>query len=153
MKRTQHDSLSGDGQAALEGLPLYLILLAVCAAVGVAVVLGWLSTISDSKEFGSVIVDPDEIQIGNDTTISFAVTVSDLRDDPVTGAQVILDGCNVKFARNGTGSPTLTTGENGQAQFVDLFAEVGEKSQCDLKIIVRKEDYPEKIQSISLISE
>jgi hypothetical protein len=110
--------------AALEGLPLYLIILVVIAAVAIVVIMGWMGTLQKAEL--------DEIEItlrqdGKDVTdldadVSASVTVLaiDQNGKPLEDVTINIEGAGqdaVKITSN-TGkatfsfTPTLPTNEN-----------------------------------------
>ena len=93
-----------DEKGALEGLPLYLIILVVIAGVGTAIIAGWMMS-AQSTELGSIEYDlgrdieGDQLDLRyppaeggwNDTTMT--VTAYDDNGDTLEGVTVSLDGC------------------------------------------------------------
>ena len=90
--------LYGCKKGALEGLPLYLIILVVVAAVATAAILGWMKTIQKA-ELGSIKVTDvngktiDTIKSG--TTKTIRVYAYDTNGKPLSGAVVKIVGPNV----------------------------------------------------------
>ncbi|MGM0510053.1 MAG: carboxypeptidase-like regulatory domain-containing protein [Thermoplasmatota archaeon] len=102
---------------ALEGLPLYLIILVVVAGVGTAIIVGWMMS-ADSTELGSIEVEPVTMDT-DDKKIT--VTAYDQKDNPLEGATVTIEGCGL--VESGVtdsdgiysvsdGSPSLPQNEN-----------------------------------------
>ncbi|MBS3816017.1 MAG: hypothetical protein KGY76_00450 [Candidatus Thermoplasmatota archaeon] len=99
-----------DDKGALEGLPLYLIILVVIAGVGTAIIAGWMMS-AQSTELGSIEVDDEELPEG--TTATIQVTTYAENGDPLEGVTVSIEGC-------GAGSleePVKLTDENGETEF------------------------------------
>ncbi len=112
-----------DEKGALEGLPLYLIILVVIAGVGTAIIAGWMLS-AQSTELGSIEVDEDEV--GENSGATIHVTTYAENGDPLEGVTVSIEGC-------GTGNfeePVRLTDENGETEFnlseVDLNVPPGE---------------------------
>lgn len=106
-----------DANGALEGLPLYLIILVVVAGVGTAIIVGWMMS-AQSTELDSIEVEPVSMDT-NDRKIT--VTAYDQKDNPLEGATVTLEGCGIVESgvtgSNGeysvtTNSPSLPQNEN-----------------------------------------
>lgn len=108
-----------DRNAALEGLPLYLLIMVIIAAVGIAVVLGWMGMIGGPKVIDSVGVDttPGTVSlVHNDTTdayaradVSVVVTVKDQDGNPLSGATVRLTSSDVTLRAWSEGDQDYTT--------------------------------------------
>ena len=95
--------LSNEG--ALEGLPLYLILLVVIAGVGTAIIVGWM-TGAQSTELDSIELSDNTIK---ETKRSVTVTAYDRNGNFLEGVTVTLEGCGVVESE--------TTDEDGEASF------------------------------------
>ncbi len=142
--------LRSDDRGALEGLPLYLIILVVIAAIAIVIIIAWLNTISTPKAFGTISSDPNQLTLtdgdgdGFSSTESGTLTiiVRDSENDKVKGATVTLSGCDARFS--GGGTAWAETNENGEAVFIGLHLEVEEGSTDSLSISVQKSGYPNK---------
>ncbi len=99
-----------DEKGALEGLPLYLIILVVIAGVGTAIIAGWMMS-AQSTELGSIEVDDDQVPEGTTSTVH--VTTYDENGDPLKGVTVSIEGCGASNLEN----PVKLTDENGEAPF------------------------------------
>lgn len=84
--------LSNDG--ALEGLPLYLILLVVIAGVATAIIVGWMSS-AQSTELDNIEVDEDDRVISTASGQNIDVTAYDRDGNGLEGVFVTLEGCDV----------------------------------------------------------
>jgi hypothetical protein len=140
--------LSSDDRGALEGLPLYLIILVVVAAIAIVIIIAWLNSIETPKTFGTISSDPNQITLtdgdgdGFSSTESGTLTiiVRDSENDRVKGATVTLSGCDVRFS--GGGTAFAETNENGEAVFIGLHLEVEEGTADSLTVTVQKSGYP-----------
>ncbi len=95
-------------KGALEGLPLYLIILVVIAGVATAIIVGWMMS-AQSQELNSIEVDYSGASITADSNNKVTVKAYDQDGNPLKGATVKLQGCNV----NEIGE----TDENGECEF------------------------------------
>ncbi|UCE37434.1 MAG: carboxypeptidase regulatory-like domain-containing protein [Thermoplasmata archaeon] len=142
--------LSWDEKGALEGLPLYLIILVVIAAIAIVIIIAWLNSISTPKSFGTISPDPNQITLTDDNGDGFSSTesgtlkiiVRDSDNNKVKGATVTLSGCDVSFSSGGTA--WAETNENGEAAFSGLHLEVEEGTMDSLSVTVKKSGYPDK---------
>ncbi len=88
--------LRSNEKGALEGLPLYLILLVVIAGVSTAIVFGWMQS-AQSTELGHI-----EVDVGSDNALNtgkeqdITVKAYDQNNDPLSDTTVKLQGCGVK---------------------------------------------------------
>jgi hypothetical protein len=95
-----------DRNAGIEGLPLQLMIMVVIAGLGTAIILGWMGGISAPRTINAVysapselvLTDPDKDGIYRSSGISITITVLDQNGEPIDGATVVLDGCNVGTA-------------------------------------------------------
>ncbi|MFW5898649.1 MAG: hypothetical protein ACOCT7_02200 [Candidatus Saliniplasma sp.] len=87
--------LRRDEGGALEGLPLYLILLVVIAGVSTAIVFGWMQS-AESTELDHIKVDVSDGYVTSGSSNNVEITVYDRNDDELSGATVTLQGCGVK---------------------------------------------------------
>lgn len=118
--------MGGDRNGGIEGLPLQLMIMVIVAGLGTAVLVGWMGGLSAPEAIASVNCDPSEILLSDGNSdgtyenegVSITIFVRDQNGDPVSGASVVLDGCNV---RNSDGSLVYgTTNADGKAQFSGL---------------------------------
>jgi hypothetical protein len=98
-----------DHRGAIEGLPLYLIILVVITVVAVSIILAWLFIFTDN--LGAVSVTPDEISLedktddgeyayNSDVTNGIGagivtITVKSDKGRPLKGAVIHLSGCGI----------------------------------------------------------
>ncbi len=108
MIRRRTNILKKDKKGALEGLPLYLIILVVIAGVGTAVLVGWMMS-AQSTELDSIELDRNTMTTSQRTV---SVTAYDQNGNTLEGVTVTLEGCGVIEAG--------TTDSNGVAQFSNL---------------------------------
>ncbi|UCE73809.1 MAG: hypothetical protein JSV56_12430 [Methanomassiliicoccales archaeon] len=149
--------LSWDNKGALEGLPLYLIILVVIAAISIVVIISWLGSISTPKTFGTITPSPSQITLTDDDgddissteTGSLTVTVRDSDDNRIKGATVTLSGCDARFSSGGTA--WAETNENGEAVFTGLHLEVTKGSTSSITVKAQKSDYPDKEITVPVI--
>ena len=108
MKRIRYGDM--DEQGALEGLPLYMIILVVIAGIGTAVIGGWMMS-AQTTELGSMEVDPD--QIPESSTATIQVNTYEENGDPLEGVTVSIEGCGTSELEE----PVKLTDEEGEAEF------------------------------------
>lgn len=84
-----------DEKGALEGLPLYLIILVVIAGVGTAIIAGWMMS-AQSTELGSIEIDDEDKIIGEGSGSTVEITAYDRDNNPLEGATVTLEGCEIQ---------------------------------------------------------
>jgi hypothetical protein len=98
---------------ALEGLPLYLIIMVVIAAVAIVIIISWLGTVQNT--------DLDDIEITgteNDGTLtegqtySITITAKGNNGKNLEGVSVKIEGAGI--------SKTLKTQSDGKATFTGL---------------------------------
>lgn len=108
-----------DEKGALEGLPLYLIILVVIAGVGTAIIAGWMMS-AESTELGSIEYEiPNEenttgqLDISEDGERTIYVYTYDQNGDSLEGVTVSIDGCGA----GDIDEPVERTGKEGEASF------------------------------------
>ncbi len=103
-----------DCKGALEGLPLYLIILVVIAGIGTAIIAGWMMG-AESTELDHIEIEgagsDDTVSIGGDSE-EVTITAYDQNGNGLEGATVTLEGCGV--------SEIEKTNSDGEATFTDL---------------------------------
>jgi len=118
--------LNGDREGGIEGLPLQLMIMVVVAGLGTAILVGWMGGLSAPESISSVNVSPSEIIITDEdgdgnfegSGVGLNIFVRDQNGDAISGASVVLDGCNVC---NADGSLVYgTTDSEGKVVFEDL---------------------------------
>jgi hypothetical protein len=131
----------------IEGLPLQLMIMVLIAGIGSAVLLGWMGNLNAPQSIGSVTSSPNEVVIhdGNGdglyegSNIDLTITVSDGKGDAVTGATVVLDGCNIA-KMDGT-RPYGTTDSNGRVTLANLHVSQTGKAVGFITATVTKSGY------------
>jgi len=139
--------LVSDKDGGIEGLPLQLMILVLIAGVGAAVMLGWMADLDTPSTISSVYADPGELVLddedGNgvftDDDICLTVYVMDNDGNSVSGALVVLSGCNV--ASSDGSSAYGTTDSNGQVKFSGLTASHVGNSLGFITVTVTKSGY------------
>ncbi len=116
MKRIKHRDINEKG--ALEGLPLYMIILVVIAGIGTAVIGSWMMS-AQSTELGSIEVEDyngsevSQLDLSEFNTKSLFVTTYDQQGDTLEGVTVFIEG-------SGAGDiddPVKQTDGDGEASF------------------------------------
>ncbi|MEE3363935.1 MAG: hypothetical protein VZR03_04515, partial [Methanomethylophilus sp.] len=90
-------------KGGIEGLPMELMIIVVIAALGTAVLVGWMGNIETPETIGHVDSSVDQIVMTTDknTNVSFTITVTDTSGDAIPNATVVLTGCNVSKGTSG----------------------------------------------------
>lgn len=123
-----------DKKGGIEGLPMELMIIIVVAALGTAILVGWMSNIEEPQTIGDVDSSASQFVLSKDTgNFSTTITVRDNNGDPIEGATVVLTGCGVKNASssnyysysysntsNSGTSVNGTTNSNGEVTFNNL---------------------------------
>lgn len=93
-------------KAALEGLPLYLIIMVIIAAVGIAILVGWMYMVK-KPELGYIEIEVKDMLVGN--TYDFNITAYDTNGKTLENVEISLAGCGVDTKK--------LTGKDGKAFF------------------------------------
>ncbi len=113
-----------DKKGGIEGLPMELMIIIVVAALGTAILVGWMSNIEEPQTIGDVDSTQTQFVLGNTDTKTFStkITVRDNNGDPIKGATVVLTGCGVKSSYYSSASKTVcgTTDDNGEISFNNI---------------------------------
>jgi hypothetical protein len=136
-----------DRSGGIEGLPLQLMIMVLIAGIGSAVLLGWMSNLNAPQSIASVTASPIEIVAhdGNGDgifearNVDITITVSDGKGDPVTGATIVLDGCNI--AKSDGTRPYGTTDSSGRMALSNLQLTQTGKAVGFVSVTVTKSDY------------
>jgi hypothetical protein len=145
-----------DRKGAIEGLPLYLIIIIVITVIGLGIILGMMNTIKPPKTIDKVVLSKEVIIVedGNTDGIysaskeALTIKVVDSNGDPIKGAVVTLSGCNVK--ENGT-TAFGTTDSNGELKFKALSCEVLGTDTGHINVVVEKSGLGKKTAVITVI--
>ncbi|MEW6069471.1 MAG: hypothetical protein AB1485_02525 [Candidatus Thermoplasmatota archaeon] len=148
--------LSKDVSGALEGLPLYLIILVIIAAVGMATVITWMAPLKSGlgTNIGSVAltenggVDKIICTTQSDGTAkgsgNIVVSVKDQNGKPLVGADVELRGCGIVEAEKTNsegianfGTITTTLQPNIDISYIQVTVRVA-NSEKTATIIVKR---------------
>jgi len=121
--------LRSDRSGAIEGLPLYLIIIIVITVLGLGIILGMMNTIKPPKKIEKIVLSTETIAVKDDNkdgtyevkNQALTVKVVDNNGDPIKGAVVRLTGCNV--SEGGT-TAYGTTDSNGELKFKALSCQV-----------------------------
>jgi hypothetical protein len=149
-------SLRDNRTAAIEGLPLYLIIIIVITVIGLGIVLSMMNTVRPPATIDKITISPEVIEAKYDAqeTIYIAegktvtIRVLDSNSDPVKGAVVRLTGCGVK---EGTSTAYLTTGSDGKAEFTDINCELVDNNTGHIEVEVEKSGLGKKTGTITVM--
>jgi hypothetical protein len=142
--RCLHKNIRKDKGAGIEGLPLQLMIMVVVAGLGLTIILGWMGNLSMPNGIDAVYSNPLEITVTDAdhdgvysrSNIMVTISVVDLKGEPVSGATVVMDGCNV----NSPGGKQVhgTTDDSGKVTFSGLSASQTGKSVGFITVTVTK---------------
>ncbi|MEM4160518.1 MAG: hypothetical protein QW531_00880 [Thermoplasmata archaeon] len=79
-------------KGALEGLPLYLIIMVIIAAVGIAILVGWMYMVR-KPELGYIEIEVKDMVVGS--TYDFNITAYDTNGKTLENVEISLAGCGV----------------------------------------------------------
>ncbi len=85
-------------EGAVIGLPLYILVAVVVAAVALAAILGFM--IKPAPQIGGWTINPDVIHVasGSSKSVTVNIYVYDQNNHPLEGVKVLLDGCGATNA-------------------------------------------------------
>lgn len=145
-------------EAAIEGFPLYLMILAIFGVVGAALMLQLFSQVQTPRSVGDVVITPTSLVVkdpdGDDryTTdeATLTIIVTDSANDRVKGATVSLSGNSIT---DSSGSQVHgTTDSKGMVGFSDLHLEVIGSPQ-PVVIKVEKAGLGERMLNLPVVKE
>jgi hypothetical protein len=147
---------AGSRSGAIEGFPLYLIIIIVITVLGLGIVLGLMNTVKPPTTLDKVNITPEVIEVKdpdgdgtyNVTGKTVTVKVIDSNGDPVKGAVVRLTGCNVK---DGGKTAYGTTDGNGEYKFTQLYCEVVGTDTGHIDVEVEKSGLGKKTGRMTVI--
>jgi hypothetical protein len=112
-------------KGGIEGLPLQLMIIVLVAALGTAVIVGWVSSVDTPTSIGDVTVGSGDIDMNRETNgkISVSISVTDQNGDPLEGVLISLTGCGIRTSENG--QVYGNSDRNGNVEFKDLTINSG----------------------------
>ena len=142
--RCFHKNVRKDRNAGIEGLPLQLMIMVVVAGLGMTVILGWMGGLNSPNGIDAVYSSPNEIVLTDGdhdgiyarSGIMLTISVMDLHGEPVKGATVVLDGCNLQVS--GGKQVHGTTDDSGKVTFNGLTASQTGRSVGFITVTVTK---------------
>jgi protocatechuate 3,4-dioxygenase beta subunit len=145
-----------DRNGAIEGLPLYLIIIIVITVIGLGIILGMMNTIKPPKTLDKVVPSKETIEVKDDNkdgtyeakNQALTVKVVDNNGDPIKGAVVTLTGCNVSNAGK---TAYGTTDSNGEVKFTALNCQVIGTDTAHIQITAEKSGMGKKTVTITVI--
>ncbi len=94
-----------DERAAIEGLPLQLMIAVIVAGIALVIILGWVLSIQTPNAISRVETTPETVPIdepreqAGTATVTITVRAFDQKGNPIPGIVVSLDGAGVSVAR------------------------------------------------------
>ena len=143
MFKNKLNGLRKNKKGGIEGLPLQLMIIVIVAALGTAVIIGWMGSIDTPKNIGEITVESGNIDLNETPSgdITVKITVTDQDGNPLEGALVSLSGCGIRTS--GGGQVYGNTDRNGMVEFNDLTVTAGSGIR-HVGVSVSKSDYGEK---------
>jgi len=149
-------SFKHDRKGAIEGLPLYLIIIVVITVIGLGIILGMMNTIKPPKTIDKIVLSKEVLEVkdvnknGTYSTSGQALTVKvvDSNGDPIRGAVVTFSGCNVKEAGK---TAYGTTDSNGELKLTALSCEVLGTDTGHINVVVEKSGMGKKTAIITVV--
>jgi len=146
-------------EAAIEGLPLYLLIIIIITAVSIGIVMSMLNMAKPPQTLGSVnlstpvvvVRDSNNDSIYDNNSISLTVTVTDSSGNKLSGAVVTLTGNDIKTP-SGT-NPYATTGSDGKATFTGLKCSVIGTGANPITVTIEKSGYGKKTLDLPVVCE
>ena len=143
---------------AIEGLPLYLLIIIIITAVSIGIVMGLLNMAKPPQALGTVSLSTPLIAVKDDgsgiyknDSVSLTVTVTDSSGDRLKDAVVTLSGDNIKRA-DGT-NPYARTDSNGEARFAGLKCSCVGSGTNPITVTVEKSGFGKKVLDIPVVAE
>jgi hypothetical protein len=151
-------AFSRNRTGAIEGFPLYLVIVIIIAVVSVVIVMGMLNSVNPPKTIKEVlVVEPTAVTVkdgdGNgiyepEKPFAIKVKVVDNNGDAVKGAVVTISGDSVK--KSSGEAAYGTTDENGELQLTGLTCQVvGGTSPLTIK--AEKSGFGEKTTTLPVV--
>ncbi len=147
-----------DRNGAIEGLPLYLLIIIIITAVSIGIVMGLLNMAKPPQTLGTVSLSTPLVAVRDDgsgicinDSVNLTVTVTDSSGNRLRDAVVVLSGDNIKEA-DGT-NPYGRTDQNGQARFSGLKCSVVGAATNPITVTVEKSGYGKKVLDIPVVQE
>lgn len=134
-------------KGGIEGLPMELMIIVVVAALGTAILVGWMGSIEEPQTIGDVESSTEQFVLGNNDTKTFStvITVRDNNGDPIKGATVVLTGCGVKNTGYSANNNTVygTTNDSGEIKFNNISVTKTTNGVGYVNVSVSASDYGE----------
>ena len=150
--------LRHDKRGAIEGLPLYLLIIIIITAVSIGIVMGLLNMAKPPQALGAVSLSTPLISVRDDgsgtfrnDSVSLTVTVTDGSGNRLKDAVVTLSGDNIKRADGAT--PYARTDGNGEAKFANLRCSVVGYGTNPITVTVEKAGFGKKVLDIPVVQE
>jgi len=145
--------------AAIEGLPLYLLIIIIITAVSIGIVMTMLNMAKPPQTLGQVSLstpvvvlnDPNKDGTYNNDSVSLVVTVTDSSGNKLSGAVITLTGNDIKTSA--CGNPYATTGSDGKASFSGLKCSVIGTGANPILITIEKSGYGKKTLDLPVVCE
>ncbi len=144
-------------EGAIEGLPLYLLIIVIITAVSIGIVFGMLSLAKPPQALGSVSLSPQMVVVSDrdgdgtwtNESVSLTVVVTDSSGNRLPGAVVTLAGNGIKTG-SGT-NPYATTDSEGKAAFTGLKCSVVGSGAGPITVTIEKAGYGKKVMDIPVV--
>jgi|GEM_PF-1754347 len=145
-------------RGAIEGLPLYLLIIIIITAVSIGIVMGLLNLAKPPQALGTVSLSTPLVAVRDDgsgiyknESVNLTVTVTDSSGNRLKDAVVTLSGNGIKRP-DGT-NPYARTDGNGEARFSNLKCSVVGSATNPITVTVEKSGFGKKVLDIPVVAE
>ena len=147
-------SIQRDTRAAIEGLPLYLLIIIIITAVSIGIVMGMLNMAKPPQTIGGVDLSIPLVEVRDDGTGHFVnesfnlnVTVTDGSGNKLSGVVVTLGGNSIKM----NGAAAYLTTKDGVASFTKLSCSVVGSGTNPIVVTIEKSGFGKKTIELPVV--
>jgi hypothetical protein len=141
-------------RAAIEGLPLYLLIIIIITAVSIGIVMGLLNMAKPPQTLGDISLSIPVVETHDDGTgtyvnssFSLNVTVTDGSGNRISGAVVTLGGNSIKM----NGAAAYLTTKDGKASFSQLSCSLVGTGTNPIVVTIEKSGYGKKTIELPVV--
>ncbi|MGQ9583706.1 MAG: carboxypeptidase-like regulatory domain-containing protein [Thermoplasmatota archaeon] len=150
-------ALQRNDRGAIEGLPLYLLIIVIITAVSIGIVFGMLGLAKPPQALGSVSLSPQLVVLSDrdgdgtwtNESVALTIIVTDSSGNRLPGAVVTLTGNGIKTP-SGT-NPYATTNSDGMAVFTGLKCSVVGSGAGPIVVTIEKAGYGKKVMDVPVV--
>ena len=141
-------------RAAIEGLPLYLLIIIIITVVSIGIILGLLNMVKPPQTIGDISLSIPLVEVRDDGTgtyvnssFNLSVTVTDGSGNKLSGVVVTLSGDSIKM----NGGAAYNTTRDGTASFNQLSCSVIGAGTNPIVITIEKSGYGKKTLELPVV--